>query len=1189
MKSKHKVKSPMKKMISPLKYLVIAMASVITTPISQADVNGKQIGDLEIYKPAEQGVVTISMMLDTSGSMTACDIPRGVRGEGVSSIKSTTNPSYDMRYCLGKDGVKYYDRITRLKQAIFALMDSPRLDSNKVAIGIGQYPTQSDSANNFIGADGRSGKIVVPARLLTNAQRMEIKTQVAQLRANHGTPTAHAYAEVGAYMLGTNTPASSTYSGFNRSVNSSKSGANYITPLTTKKAECNGQGIYFLTDGEPNSSYDPLRLMRSALTVNSFNVGSPRLPDGSQSGHGTPEVGEFAKALRDPRRNPMGLEIKTAVVGFGPIFDASGAVVSLNYINNKGQETTNKRNYYDCSKILRKDAQNACNWGAKTHPKLPGIGGYGEGGFYSAKSTDDIINSVVQFVDDLNATIPSAPSGTITVPDDPYQAGNQQAVAYLPTIESKVAESFMVWPGNVKKYELKEGSLFGKSNAKLFLNDGGTLNPDAQDLWSDKDYSGRNQSVTSGGFYAQLASPNVSVGTVRSVYVEDTLSATDTKTVLRKIGVTTSGKPFGFNDLKNPVYSEVVKRRLLNFLGFDNLPTGLVKDMTLTKPNNEIKVLGGSVHSAPVAVSYSAKLDTHGRVTDEQGNYVLFGSMEGALHLVDANDHGTGDGGKEKLAVLPLQIIKNQSEALVSGATHGAIGTPKFGVDAPWLVLADHQYDFANKRIMSKKVHAYGGLRMGGEGLYGIDLTNNDDPKMLFSLTNTTAGFSRIGQIWAKPTKAKIKMHDADKGTDVLVFGGGYDMCYEHPEFAVGATTVAGLSTECLIKADTQTSGNAVYIVDAKNGQLIWSASNAANTGSTISSTVVSEMTSSVVAGVTTLDRNNDGFMDHIYFTDLGGQVFRADFKNAGFKNVDGTKANNFSNVRVTQVLKNSNDTPDKIRYTHRFYERPVVSFYRDDNNKLFAVINVISGDRSSPLSTLRDSDGLSDRVYGIFDRDITKADSIFYHPTFVPTVRELTDSNFTRLPFTSKTAGLADVKSRHGWFYPLNRFDGYNRVLFTKGVGKSEVINSILYTTVYNPDMTYGTNSPCSAKIAGGSERQLYCMPYGICMDNTSVTGTGGFVRAGQGIQELTLGPRSKNNTGQRLLIGTRTLTDRINDRFKYGRDANKDQSPVYDAQIIGNRNPYITQDGGDGSAAEFLFNERFTLKPVSWHEITP
>ncbi len=41
-----------------------------------------------------------------------------------------------------------------------------------------------------------------------------------------------------------------------------------------------------------------------------------------------PAVGEFAKALRNVRsptstvnRNPLGIEIKTAVVGFGSVFD----------------------------------------------------------------------------------------------------------------------------------------------------------------------------------------------------------------------------------------------------------------------------------------------------------------------------------------------------------------------------------------------------------------------------------------------------------------------------------------------------------------------------------------------------------------------------------------------------------------------------------------------------------------------------------------------------------------------------------------------------------------------------------------------------------------------------------------------------------------------------------------------------
>src|SRR5690606_10954569 len=94
------------------------------------------------------------------------------------------------------------------------------------------------------------------------------------------------------------------FSGFEKSITSSKSdsGANYISPLTSVSS-CDGRGIYFLTDGEPNSSPAPLPLMRSALGFTDFSVPAATLPNGTQSGHGMPEVGAFAKALRDPTIN----------------------------------------------------------------------------------------------------------------------------------------------------------------------------------------------------------------------------------------------------------------------------------------------------------------------------------------------------------------------------------------------------------------------------------------------------------------------------------------------------------------------------------------------------------------------------------------------------------------------------------------------------------------------------------------------------------------------------------------------------------------------------------------------------------------------------------------------------------------------------------------------------------------------
>ena len=1228
----------------PLKYLVVVVASMMVMPMSQADVAGKKIGDLEIYKPAQAGKTTITMMLDTSGSMTinqvnsavTCDLPSGTSyTKGFEN--STTTPVYRRDYCLTASG-KVYDRLTRLKDAIFTLMDSSQLDPKKVAIGIGQFSSQSGS-NNVVtfntngtaaNTDGTTGKILVPAALLDEAQRQKIRQVVAAAGGGNGTPTANAYAEVGAYMLGTKT--TGTGSGFSKSTTDSKSGSNYISPLLNPSS-CDGRGIYFLTDGEPNSSPNPLPLMKSALASTTFSLPAITLPSGSQSGHGMPEVGAFAKALRDPTINPLGTdkEIFTAVVGFGSVFDvnrvtdatkplANRVIRRLSYTNPKTGVTAD-RDFYNCEKINNIDARNACNWGEKSHPSLSGVGGFGEGGFYSAQSTDDIVNSIITFVSDLDNTLPSTPSGTIIIPDDPYRADSQLAVAYYPTLQPKVAENAVIWEGNLKKYKLNEGTLFGKGNTKLFKSIAGDLNPAAPDYWSDQNYAGANDKVESGGFYSQLVTPATGVASVRTLYVEDWDNATDKKPILRKFGVDAAGKvvvdgvALTNNTFKDTAtYNEATLRKLLNFLGFDNLPSTatLVRNMTLTTGNTTkpIKVLGATIHSTPAAVSYSATLDAGtGRVTDARDDYVLFGSSEGGLHLVDAGDQGSGNGGKEKFVVIPREMLRvaSNSDALVKGATKAEIGSPNFGIDAPWLVTADYQYNLANNRVNvnttgGKGVFAYGGLRMGGEAFYGLNLNDNNNPRMMFTITPDTSGFSRMGQIWEKPTKAKIKTSTTDTGTDVLVFGGGYDMCYENEAFQVGVTdTALGACSNI-----STTKGNAVYIINAKTGALIWSASNVSN--STGASKTVPDMTNSIVAGVTVLDRNNDGFMDHIYFADLGGQIFRADFTNAGFKKpvASGTPSpeTSFSNTRVTRILKSAYTGNDK-KYNYRFYERPTVSFYRNDSsNSLFALVNAISGDRSSPLSKIRDNTK-ADRLYGIIDSDVTKPDNVFYASNFTTagttggqTINDLADSSLAELPsaigtltaagytLAQKNVTINTLKdgTKKGWYYPLTRFDGYGNVRYSKGIGKSEVVDSFIYTTVYNPDMSYGATDSCSAKVTGGSERQLYCLPYGICTDDASKNGTAGYVRAGKGIQELTLGPRSSSLSNQRLLIGTRTLAERATDRVDFGTDTGKDvYTPINEAQGLGSADQIL----GSGSAPELIFNERYTLQPKTWYEV--
>ena len=1103
---------------------------------------------------------------------------------------------------------------------------------------------------------------------LTNTSyKAGTKNQVAQC-----VQTTSAVVRPWGDIYGIGEPIENMYGGIAYSTADTNNGTNYYrgaTPVNSTTAQCDSNGIYFLTDGAPNSTKDDMAktiLNRSlnddtryTITTKPTGLISPTLQSGLFSGEtgGWEWIGEYAKRLRNASQNPSGISIKTAVAGFGSSF--------------AGLDYNSDTKLYNCDTATAEDdAKNACKWGQQGS-------GYGEGGFFYAKSSEDIANSVLSFIQNLNNTLPAAPSGTIIVPDDPYRADSQLAVAYYPILQAEVGKNQAIWAGNLKKYNLNEGTLYGKNNSALFLDVAGNLNPATEDLWSAiADINGKNNNVTSGGFYSNLRTPNTTVNNVRTLYIEDNTSSNDTSPRLRKLGVNASGKvtldgsiiSTSNTFVDTTTYSRDKINYLLQFLGFtltDAQKTQALANLVLTAPASPVKVLGATIHSTPSMVSYSADLDTDGKVSNTRDDYTLFGSSDGSLHMVNADDYTTtGNGGREQLAFIPKQMLISQPQALING-TGTDVGKPYFGVDAPWLVSANYFYDLDNSKVTvtpcaenktidpnntrdcrNTYVRAYGGLRMGGEGMYGLDLTDKNNPKMLFRIDSATTGFSRMGQIWSKPTKAKIatgidsttKKVNAYK--DVLVFGGGYDTCYEDENYQVGTTT-STLSNQksqaCNRTTATESLGNAVYMVDAKTGALIWSATKTANAVSGATNTVDTNLKNSIVGGITVLDRNNDGYMDQLYFADMGGQVFRADFTNAGFiKPVSsGTAApeTSFSNTRVVRLLQPAFTGTD-IKYNHRFYERPAVSFYRGDstfnNSRLFAVVNVISGDRSSPLSKLRASDAYADRLYGIMDTDVTLADSILYASDFttrkestatnaakVQKVVDLTanttaSSDLLALPtvtadytLTTKRSAITSVKAKRGWYYPLTRFDGYDKVKYTKGVGKSEVIDSFLYTTVYNPDMTYGTVIPCVAKITGGSERQLYCLPYGICLKETtnsagaaideyatSTNGTAGFVRAGQGIQELTLGPRSSTLSNQRLLIGTQTITDRASNRVGFGDDSGKLLAGDTGSNNIGldkTSQPLsgLSKTTGDGSAIENIYNDRYTLKPNTWYEV--
>lgn len=233
--------------------------------------------------------------------------------------------------------------------------------------------------------------------------------------------------------------------------------------------------------------------------------------------------------------------------------------------------------------------------------------------------------------------------------------------------------------------------------------------------------------------------------------------------------------------------------------------------------------MGDPIHSQPVIVNYS--------LTDSA---VLVATNHGYLHSFDPVS------GTENFAIMPKELMGNLYDFYRDSSTFAHI----YGLDGDMVL-----------RSVGGNKYLYLGMRRGGKNYYAFDITSKTSPVLKFKINGGVGDFAKLGQTWSKPTVTKIRVGASVK--NVLIFGGGYDEDQD---------------SKVLRSADT--IGNAVFIVDADTGALIWSASNSdANVN-------LSAMQYSIPARISVIDRDNDGFADHMYVVDMGGQLFRLDIHN---------------------------------------------------------------------------------------------------------------------------------------------------------------------------------------------------------------------------------------------------------------------------------------------------------------------
>lgn len=377
---------------------------------------------------------------------------------------------------------------------------------------------------------------------------------------------------------------------------------------------------------------------------------------------------------------------------------------------------------------------------------------------------------------------------------------------------------------------------------------------------------------------------------------------------------------------------------------------------------------GAPIHSSPVVVNYTSTQEVSNvrqpLAAEAQDNVVFVSTNDGKLYAVDA---ATGD---EKLVFVPGAFLQRSAdggpsmvERYYDAVQNRLPGDFIYGLDSTWTVWRQDVDRDGNITSSNSNdfVYLFGGMRRGGRNYYGLDMTaaNDDTPHMeqLFVLEGGVANSPtwNMGQTWSEPVLGLIKFNNVP----VVVFfvGGGYDPVYDTGRPASGTVPM----------------GAQIYIVAAHDrgnginaGDVLWWASSAMSGPGNHQQ--VSALTDSIPSTIKVLDKDGDGYVDHLYVADLGGSLLRFDInnQNSGYRTL-------VSNTDSPVVAELGREAVEPLTAAdRRFFFPPSVALMKDNLGKHVAIA-LGSGLLTNPRDTDTDEQFFFVKDYAPFGISVTR------------------------------------------------------------------------------------------------------------------------------------------------------------------------------------------------------------------------
>ncbi len=343
-------------------------------------------------------------------------------------------------------------------------------------------------------------------------------------------------------------------------------------------------------------------------------------------------------------------------------------------------------------------------------------------------------------------------------------------------------------------------------------------------------------------------------------------------------------------------------------------------------------IMGEVLHSRPVALNYGA---TPGYSKANPNIRLFFGSGEGVFHILQNTDTSGGESGREVFGFYPRELMSNirlhHDETTIALPRH-------YGVDgAPVVLKADRNSDGTLDYLAGDEAYVYVGMRRGGSSYFALDVSNPDAvPGLLWKISRTAGGaFDELGLTFSTPVVGKVNYSGVP--VDVLVFAGGYDGGWNE-----GYTARRGKDRG----AADDVVGNAIYIVNARTGELVWKAVRGVTGVSSNTQYAHAGLVDSIPSAVSAL-ATPAGIIDRLYVGDTGGAVWRVDLPESGGGD-DNHRKDHWVITKLADLGVDAAEPGGAANADRRFFHAPDIVRSYDEFGDFDGVL-IQSGNREDP------------------------------------------------------------------------------------------------------------------------------------------------------------------------------------------------------------------------------------------------